>query len=165
MKFWEKIEKFFLGIARKIKLGKLADLYESHLEGMRYLVFGALSTVVNILTYVIFSQIFLSGLEESLKVNISEIASFITAVIFAYCTNKICVFQSKTESKKGLLREISSFMGCRLVTEAISIGLMNLAVIIKFNDVIMKIIANIVVIILNFVFSKLIIFKGTNKAK
>jgi putative flippase GtrA len=51
-------------------------------------------------------------------------------------------------------------MSCRLVTEAISIGLMNLAVVINFNDVIMKIIANIVVIILNFVFSKLFIFKG-----
>ena len=165
MEIWIKIEKFFLGIVRKIKLGKLADLYEAHLEGMRYLVFGALSTVVNILTYVLFSQIFLRGLDESLKVNLSEIASFITAVIFAYCTNKMVVFQSKTESKKGLLKEIASFMSCRLVTEAISIGLMNLAVIINFNDVIMKIIANIVVIILNFVFSKLIIFKGSKNEK
>lgn len=165
MKFWETIEKFFLNLARKIKLGKLADLYEAHLEGMRYLVFGALSTVVNILTYVLFSQILLRELNETLNVNISEIASFIAAVIFAYCTNKICVFQSKTENKKGLLKEIASFMGCRLVTEAISIGLMNLAVAINFNDVIMKIIANIVVIILNFIFSKLFIFRKKENKK
>lgn len=158
MEIWEAIERFCLNIARKIKLGKLVDIYESHLEGMRYLVFGALSTVVNILTYVLCSQIFLRALEDSVKVNISEIASFITAVIFAYVTNKECVFQSKTETKKGLIKEIISFMGCRLFTEAISIGLMNLAIIINFNDVIMKIIANIVVIILNFIFSKLLIF-------
>ena len=44
MKVWEAIEKFFLGLARKIKLGKLADIYEAHLEGMRYLVFGVLTT-------------------------------------------------------------------------------------------------------------------------
>ena len=54
MKVWEKIEKFFLNIARKLKLGKLADLYENHLEGMRYLVFGALATFVNIGVYTIF---------------------------------------------------------------------------------------------------------------
>ena len=54
MKIWEAIEKFFLNLARKIKLGFLADIYEQHLEGMRYLVFGALATVVNIAIYSIF---------------------------------------------------------------------------------------------------------------
>lgn len=165
MKIWEAVEKFFLKIARKIKLGILADFYETHLEGMRYLVFGALSTVVNIATYILCSQVFLIGFEEKLKVNISEIIAFITAVIFAYITNKVCVFNSKTESKKGFLKEITSFMSCRIVTEVISISLMNFAVIIKFNDVLMKIIANIVVIILNFVFSKLFIFKNSKEYK
>ena len=159
MKVWEAIEKFFLEIARKIKLGKLADIYENHLEGMRYLVFGALSTVVNILAYIFCSQILFRGFNESLKVNMSEIIAFIAAVVFAYFTNKICVFQSETNTHKAFIKEIISFVSCRLVTEAISIGLMNFAVIIHFNDVIMKVIANIVVIILNFVFFKLFIFK------
>ena len=159
LKVFIAVENFGLKILEKIKLKFLADIYRSHLEGMRYLVFGALSTVVNILTYIICSLLIFVSLDESLRVNLSEIVAFITAVIFAYFTNKVCVFQSKTESKKGLLKEITSFLGCRLITEAISIGLMNLAVIINFNDVIMKVIANIVVIILNFVFSKLFIFK------
>ena len=60
---------------------------------------------------------------------------------------------------KALIKEMISFTSCRIFTEIISIGLMNLAVIINMNDVIMKIIANIVVIILNFILSKLIIFK------
>lgn len=164
-RIFETIENFGLTILEKIKLKFLADFYREHLEGMRYLVFGALSTVVNILTYVICSLLIFANLDESLKVNLSEIMSFITAVVFAYFTNKICVFQSETKSKKSLLKEISSFLGCRLITEAISIGLMNLAVIINFNDVIMKVIANIVVIILNFVFSKLFIFKKKEDKK
>ena len=158
-RIFETIENFGLTILEKIKLKFLADFYREHL------VFGALSTVVNILTYVICSLLIFANLDESLKVNLSEIMSFITAVVFAYFTNKICVFQSETKSKKGLLKEISSFLGCRLITEAISIGLMNLAVIINFNDVIMKVIANIVVIILNFVFSKLFIFKKKEDKK
>lgn len=158
-RIYEKVENFGLLILEKIKLKVLANFYREHLEGMRYLVFGVLSTIVNILTYVICSLLLFKGLDETLKVNISEIIAFIAAVLFAYYTNKVCVFQSKTDSKKSLIKEITSFMSCRLVTEAISIGLMNLAVAINFNDVLMKIIANIVVIILNFVFSKLFIFK------
>ncbi len=159
MKVWEAIEKFFLSIARKLKLGVLADFYEAHIEGMRYLVFGALSTLVNILTYFLCSNLIFQGLGDIAKVNISEGISFIVAVIFAYITNKICVFQSKTDSKKGLFREMVSFLGCRLFTEAISFGMMNFAIVIQFNDNMMKIIANIVVIILNFIFSKIWIFK------
>lgn len=158
-RIYEAIENFGLLILEKIKLNFLANFYREHLEGMRYLVFGALATIVNILSYVICSKLIFNFLEESINVNLSEIIAFIVALIFAYFSNKICVFQSKTNSGKELIKEMVSFTSCRLITEAISIGLMNLAVIIKFNDVIMKIIANIVVIILNFVFSKLLIFK------
>ena len=127
---------------------------------MRYLVFGALSTIVNIAVYSIFSAILLKGLSnETLKVNISEIVAFIAAVLFAYITNKLYVFNSKTNGIKELAREIGSFLGCRIFTEIISILMMNAAVWLSINDILMKVISNIVVIILNFVFSKILIFK------
>ena len=77
MKVWEAIEKFFLNLARKIKLGKLADLYENHLEGMRYLIFGALATVVNIAVYSVFYYIFKIGN------SLSNVIAWVVAAAFA----------------------------------------------------------------------------------
>jgi putative flippase GtrA len=159
----DKIEELGLKILEKIKLKKLADLYRAHREGMRYLIFGGLTTIVNILVYIIFAKLILRRLpSEELIVNISEIIAFIAGVIFAYVTNKIYVFKSKTNTAKELLTEMISFTGCRIFTEIISILMMNMAVWLSINDVIMKIVSNIVVIILNFVFSKLLIFKKRN---
>jgi len=156
----DKIEEFCLKILEKIGLKGLASWYRKHQEGMRYLAFGALSTIVNIAVYSIFSAILLKGLSnETLKVNISEIVAFIAAVLFAYITNKLYVFNSKTNGIKELAREIGSFLGCRIFTEIISILMMNAAVWLSINDILMKVISNIVVIILNFVFSKILIFK------
>ena len=160
----DKVEEFCLKILEKIGLKALANWYRKHQEGMRYLVFGILSTIVNIVVYTIFSVVFLKDMaNETLKVNISEIAAFIAAVAFAYITNKFYVFNSKTNGFKELAKEIASFIGCRIATELISILKMNAAVWFNINDIIMKIVSNIVVIILNFVFSKILIFKGNKK--
>lgn len=160
----DKVEEFCLKILEKIGLKALANWYRKHQEGMRYLVFGALSTIVNIAVYAIFSVVFLKGMaNETLKVNISEITAFIAAVAFAYITNKFYVFNSKTNGFKELAKEIASFIGCRIATELISILMMNAAVWFNINDIIMKIVSNIVVIILNFVFSKILIFNGNKK--
>ena len=89
------------------------------------------------------------------------IIAIIAAWIFAYITNKIYVFESTTNNLKELMKEIVSFVGCRLATAIIEMLLMNLFVTIwKFDYMLMKIIVNIIIIILNFVFSKLIIFKN-----
>ena len=157
----DKIEEVALKILEKIGLKKLADWYRKHQEGLRYLIFGALTTIVNIIVYIIFAKGILRGIgNEDIRVNISEIVAFIAGVIFAYITNKKYVFKSETKNIKELIREMVSFTGCRIFTEIISILMMNMAVWFNINDVIMKVVANIVVIILNFVFSKLIIFKG-----
>lgn len=156
----DKIEDFGLMILEKIKLKKIADWYREHREGMRYLIFGALTTIVNILTYALFASVILKALpSKEVIVNVSEIIAFIVALIFAYVTNKVYVFKSKTTSFKELIREMTSFTSCRIVTEIVSILMMNAAIWFSINDILMKVIANIVVIILNFVFSKLIIFK------
>ncbi len=156
----DKIEEFGLKILEKIGLKKIAEIYRKHKEGMRYLIFGALTTIVNILVYAIFAKIILNTMQNNeLRVNISEIIAFIAGVIFAYVTNKLYVFNSKTTGAKNLIKEIVSFTSCRIFTEIISLLMMNMAVWFSINDLFMKIVANIVVIILNFVFSKLIIFK------
>lgn len=160
----DKIEEFCLKILEKIGLKGLASWYRQHQEGMRYLVFGALTTIVNIVVYTIFAAFLLKGVQnDSLRVNISEIIAFIAGVIFAYATNKLYVFKSKTNNLKELTKEITSFFSCRIFTEIISILMMNAAVWFSINDILMKVVSNIVVIILNFVFSKIWIFKGAKK--
>ena len=162
----DKLEEFCLNILRKIKLGKLADIYEEHKEGMRYLIFGALSTLVNIVVAAILYYVIFSSFAEELKVNLSTILAIIAAWIFAYVTNKLYVFDSKTENIKELLKEITSFVGCRTITAIVEVIIMNVFVTkLEFNYMLMKIIANIIVIILNFVFSKLLIFKNKKEEK
>ena len=100
----DKIEDFGLMILEKIKLKKLADWYREHREGMRYLIFGALTTIVNILTYALLASVILKQIpSKEVVVNVSEIIAFIVALIFAYVTNKIYVFKSKTKGFKELI--------------------------------------------------------------
>ena len=152
------VEEYFLKIFEKIGLKKFVEWYRSHQEGMRYLVFGALTTLVNIVVYSL--CFYTIHIENS----ISNVIAWVAGAVFAYITNKFCVFDSKVDTKKALIYEMVSFFGCRLLTLAIDEAIMIITVD-KFgwNGLLMKIMANIVVIILNFVFSKLIIFKNGKK--
>ena len=154
----DKVEEFFLKIADKIGLKKLADWYRNHREGMRYLVFGALSTVLNIVVFAICDRV------AHLSTTISNTIAWIAAVLFAYVTNKIYVFNSKTAGIKDLAREIISFFSARIITLVIETAFLWVVIDkLGFNAIFMKIISNIIVIILNFVFSKIFIFKKEKK--
>lgn len=150
----DKIEEFGLKILEKIHLKILADWYRSHQEGMRYLIFGALTTLVNIVAYSILYYAF------HINNATSNIIAWIIGATFAYITNKLYVFNSKVNTKIELLKEILYFYGCRLLTLVIDEAIM-IVTVDKFgwNALLMKIIANIIVIILNFIFSKILIFK------
>ena len=129
LRIFETLENFGLWILEKIHLKKLADLYKDHIEGLRYLICGGLSTVVNIVAYILGSYLIFTGIvDEQLKVNVSEIFAFLAALIFAYWVNKTIVFDSKCENFKALIKEITSFTACRIFTEIISIAMMNFAV-------------------------------------
>ena len=150
----DKIEKFSLKVLEKIGLKKLANWYREHQEGMRYLVFGALTTFVNILAYSLLYYI------VHISNATSNVIAWILGVMFAYITNKLYVFNSKTNTKLEFIKEITSFVGCRLLTLVIDEGIMIITVDNwGWNGLLMKIIANIIVIILNFIFSKILIFK------
>ena len=91
---------------------------------------------------------------------ISTIIAWILAVLFAYFTNKIWVFDSKSFDKNVLIKEIPAFFGCRLATGVLDVVIMFLAVEIAHSyGTVWKIISNILVIIINYIASKLIIFK------
>ncbi len=150
----DKIEEFVLKILEKIKLKFIADWYREHKEGMRYLIFGALTTLVNILAYALLYYL--------IHINnaTSNVIAWVLGATFAYVTNKLYVFDSKTNKGKELLKEIVYFFGCRLLTLFIDEGIMIITVDkLAWNALLMKIIANIIVIILNFIFSKILIFK------
>ena len=150
----DKIENFCLKILKKIGLKKIADLYIAHKEVLRYLIFGALTTIVNILVYTI--CYYLIHIENG----ISNVIAWILSATFAYITNKIYVFDSKVKTRFDLFKEIIYFYGCRLLTLGVDQGIMIITVDKwGWNALLMKILANIIVIILNFVFSKILIFK------
>ena len=154
----DSVEYFFLWLFSKIGLGFFVKWYVAHSEGMRYLVMGALATVVNIAVYDI--CYYLVNIPNA----ISNCIAWVVAAVFAYFTNKMCVFITKTKDKKDLLREVTSFFGARLVTLGFDELIMIITVdVLNWNAGLMKIVANIVVIILNFIFSKLFIFKQDKK--
>lgn len=133
----------------------IKGLYFEYKEVISYLVFGGLSTIVNFISYFIFARI----------VGIGEVTSsglsWFCAVLFAYITNKLFVFESKTNSKKDFLKEIFSFFSCRVLSGILcDVGTFALMInIFKINDIVAKIVTQIMVIILNYVLSKVIIFK------
>lgn len=130
---------------------KLIELYKKYEEIINYLIVGVMTTLVSIGTYAICTK--------CLNINymIANIISWIISVLFAYITNRIFVF--KSESKKIIL-EIYQFFKYRIFSFIIEIFLMYVFVeLINIDDMISKIIVQIIVIILNYVFSKLFVFK------
>ncbi|WP_405283299.1 GtrA family protein [Methanobrevibacter sp.] len=120
-------------------------------ELVLYVFFGALTFLVNIVTYFIF--------EDLMGINylISNILAWFFSVLFAYVTNRIWVFESKSPD---ILKEMSLFFGGRIFSGAVDTGLMYLFIdVLMISDLISKIVVQVIVIILNYVFSKLIVFK------
>lgn len=134
---------------------KLKEPYLEYKEIFSYLIFGGLSTIVNFITYYISARIFV----------IDEVASsgisWFCAVMFAYITNKTFVFDSKTDTVQSFLKEIISFFMARIVSGILcDVGTFALMVkVLNINDIFAKVVTQIMVVIVNYVFSKLIIFR------
>ncbi|QUB95283.1 GtrA family protein [Leptotrichia sp. oral taxon 218] len=121
-------------------------------ETFLYLIFGILTTVVNTVSFFLFNK--------TLNYKIANTLAFVLAIIFAYVTNKLYVFESKKEGKVEIIKEFVFFIGSRLFTFIIDMLLMVLFVEILYKNVmISKIIVNVVVIILNYILSKKLVFK------
>ena len=130
---------------------KLFDLYKKYKEIINYLIFGGLTTLISIVTYAIFAKVF------HIDYLISNVLSWIIAVLFAYITNKIFVFESK--SKKNI-KEITSFFFFRVVSLIMEMVILYIFVdMLHIDDLVTKIIAQVIVIVSNYVFSKVFVFK------
>lgn len=135
-------------------MDRLKELYNKHREGISYLFFGFLSVIVNLAVYYLCAHVIY------LEVVSSTVIAWFCAVIFAFVTNKICVFRSNNWSSKVAFKEITSFFICRILTGFLDVGIMYVCVDkLLFNDIIIKFISNIIVIILNYLASKRVIFK------
>ena len=160
-KLFEKIHAL---CARFIKNEKLMDVIRRVVsrEVFFYLFFGVMTTVVNLLTLAVFNRF--------VDIMISNIIAWVAAVIFAYVTNKLFVFESKSWKPAVLVKEIPSFAGARVLT--LGIEEVGLLVMIKWlhldaaltvgpigGEYIIKALLAVIVVILNYIFSKLLIFK------
>lgn len=123
-----------------------------------YGVFGVLTTLVNIAVY--------WGMAHPIGLGVmpSTIIAWIAAVEFAYLTNRKWVFHSEAHTPQEVLKEVVSFFACRIATGIVDWACMYIFVdILQCNDVVIKAVANILVIILNYVASKLVIFRHKKK--
>lgn len=123
-------------------------------ETISYLFFGVLTTLVNYVSYFILSS------QLKIDYKISTVISWTLAVLFAYITNKIWVFKSTSFNTEILFKEIIAFLSARIVSGIFEFIWMIFTVeVLKMNDLIAKLLANVFVVIMNYFFSKIFIFK------
>ena len=137
-------------------MSKIKELYQKYKEIINYLIFGVLTTVVSLVTYYICVYTILDP-DNAVQLQIANVISWIISVAFAYITNRKFVFESKEKNK---IKEASKFVTSRIATLIMDMAIMYVGVTaLKFNDKIMKLISQVVVIVMNYILSKLIVFK------
>lgn len=142
-------------------LNKIKQLYKKYEEIISYLIFGVLTTIVSFGTYLIFANIFFSN-KTDVDIQIANILSWMCAVAFAYITNRIWVFKSKTKGKQQI-KEIINFVSARIASLLVDMLMMYIMYsLMHINDTISKIIVQFVVVAMNYILSKIIIFKKQN---
>lgn len=135
-------------------MGKsIIKIYRQYRQMILYLFFGVCTTVINTAAYGVLYKVLNLG-------NIpSTMSAWLLAVIFAFITNKICVFQSKSEKLTDTVRELVSFFSCRLLTGILDVAVMVIAVdYLHGNSLFWKLFSNIFVTVINYAASRVIIF-------
>ena len=132
-------------------------LYEKYENIILYVFFGGLTTIVGFGTYFLFRFLSLDVVE-------SNVASWICAVLFAFFTNRTWVFKSPTKGAFDFIKQMGSFFGARLFSLLIETSIMWFFVdILHYNELLIKIAASVVVLILNYILSKLVVFRKKNR--
>ena len=120
-------------------------------EILNYIIFGIFTSIVNIATYLLLTDVF------NVYYVFANILAWIISVFFAYFTNRTWVFESENTN---LIKEAVLFFGGRLFSGVLDTGLMILFIdILTIGDLISKVVVQIIVVIVNYVFSKWIVFK------
>ena len=141
-------------------------------EILLYIVFGALTTVVNYAVYFAVTRLLgMQGMEQGSAAykgaaNIGNVTAWVIAVLFAFITNKKYVFQSRTDGKTGAWREFWLFVSARVASLVIfDAGLFNLLLALGMNADLDKLLMNGLVIVFNYFASKLVIFRKNTSIK
>ncbi|MBQ9251460.1 MAG: GtrA family protein [Clostridia bacterium] len=135
---------------------KCQAIYSAYREQINYLIVGGLTTVVSLAVYWLCTATFLNP-ENSLQLQAANVISWICAVTFAYFTNRRYVFFSQEQNR---LKEAGKFVLSRVTTLLMEMGIMWLGVTaLGINDRIVKLVAQVIIIIANYVFSKLLVFR------
>ncbi len=138
----------------------LQEIYYKYEDKWLYLVFGVLTTVVSFITAGISKGLLeKAGAGDAVVSTVSTVISWICAVTFAYLTNRVWVFKSSASNAKEVAVEAVSFYGGRVFTLLVEAAMMWFGYsFLKINYWVTKIAANVVVLILNYVISKLFVF-------
>ena len=133
---------------------KIKELVVQYWEVLSYLIFGVLTTIVNYLVYLPVYN--LLGLSAAL----SNAIAWVVAVAFAYLTNKPFVFKSHDWSTKTVIPELTKFVGCRVASGAAETLILLVTVdLLHWNGNIWKIVTSVLVVVMNYIASKLVVFK------
>ena len=139
---------------------KCREIYLKYREVINYIFFGGLTTLVNILSYDILMQLGVSN-------DIATVTGTVISILFAYFTNRRWVFESHATGK-AVWREFGSFLACRASTLVLDWAIMHILITMPGREderlycLLIKLASNVLVIIVNFVLSKLIVFKKKN---
>ncbi len=132
----------------------MKELLRKHRDLIPYAVFGVLTTIVNIAVYWLTAHVLRMDTVPA------SVVSWAAAVLFAYITNRTWVFHSTARGWRRILPEMAGFFLARLATGVLDWAVMYVTVDrLGWNDVGMKAAANVIVIILNYVFSRWIVFR------
>lgn len=133
---------------------KIKNLVQKHWDILSYLFFGGLTTVVNYLVYLPCYNLL------NLSAAVSNAIAWAVAVAFAYLTNKPFVFRSHDWSLKTVVPELTKFVTCRIGSGLLETGILFLCVDLwAWNGNVWKLITSVLVVILNYIASKLLVFK------
>ena len=134
---------------------KLRSLIEKYWDILTYLFFGVLTTVVN---YAVYLPVYnFCGISAA----VSNIIAWVVAVIFAFLTNKPFVFHSHDWSAKTVVHELTKFVSCRIASGVLETVILFLAVdCMAWNGNLWKLLTQVLVIIINYVGSKLLVFRN-----
>ena len=135
-------------------IDKILALMKKYKCMILYLIFGGLTTLVNIVVFWFCERV------VGFSTVSSNAIAWVLAVLFAFVTNKLFVFESKSMEAKTVLREFGSFVLARVISGGIDMGIVVVGVnAMHIDSLIVKIFSNIVVIILNYIASKFIILR------
>lgn len=141
-------------------INKIIGLVKKYKEMISYLFFGVATTLVNFVVY--WGMTDLAGLPETP----SNITAWFAAVIFAFITNKLFVFESKSLAIGCLAREFGTFFAARIFSGVIENGGFWVCVdLLELNDWAVKIALSVIVVITNYVTGKFLVFRKKARAK